>query len=204
MEVLDCIRNRRSVRSFTDKKVEYDTIKELLEISPCTCENVVNCPYLPLYILNLYQWLAWKISKPAIMIMSVCGLIVGPMFGLIIPEAIIGNSLYKSIISLSVALILFEDSLSLNFEEIRDTKMTIKRIVIYGAFIAWVLGSACAYFVGGLSITTSLVIGAILIVTGPTVILPLLRQAKLDVNTLASSKENTASIAPNGSTSIPR
>ena len=126
------------------------------------------------------QWLAWKISKPAIVIMSVCGLIVGPMFGLIIPEAIIGNSLYKSIISLSVALILFEGSLSLNFEEIRDTKMTIKRIVIYGAFIAWVLGSACAYFVGGLSITTSLVIGAILIVTGPTVILPLLRQAKLD------------------------
>lgn len=35
MEVLDCIRNRRSVRSFTDKKVEYDTIKELLEISSC-------------------------------------------------------------------------------------------------------------------------------------------------------------------------
>ncbi len=126
------------------------------------------------------QWLAWKISKPAIVIMSVCGLIVGPMFGLIIQKAIIGNSLYKSIISLSVALILFEGSLSLNFEEIRDTKMTIKRIVIYGAFIAWVLGSACAYFVGGLSITTSLVIGAILIVTGPTVILPLLRQAKLD------------------------
>src|SRR3712207_4000676 len=126
------------------------------------------------------QWLAWKISKPAIVIMSTCGLIVGPLFGLIIPSEIIGDSLYKSVISLSVALILFEGSLSLNFEEIRDTKDTIKRIVTYGAFIAWILGSACAYFLGGLSITTSLVIGAILIVTGPTVILPLLRQAKLD------------------------
>lgn len=126
------------------------------------------------------QWLAWKISKPAIVIMSACGLIVGPLLGIIVPDQIIGNSLYKSIISLSVSLILFEGSLSLNFEEIRDTKMTIKRIVIYGALIAWILGSLCAYFLGGLSITTSLVIGAILIVTGPTVILPLLRQAKLD------------------------
>ncbi|SEN39093.1 sodium/proton antiporter, CPA1 family [Peptostreptococcus russellii] len=128
----------------------------------------------------LSQWVAWKISKPAIVIMSACGLIVGPILNLIVPAELIGDGMYKSIISLSVALILFEGSLSLNFEEIKDTRLTIKRIVTIGAFIAWILGSLSAYFFAGLSLTTSLVIGAILIVTGPTVILPLLRQAKLD------------------------
>ena len=126
------------------------------------------------------QWLAWKISKPAIVIMSLAGLIVGPFLNIIVPSQVLGDSIYKSIISISVALILFEGSLSLDFKEITDTKMTIKRIVVFGALISWILGSLSAYFLAGLSITTSLVIGALLIVTVPTVIIALLRQAKLD------------------------
>ena len=126
------------------------------------------------------QWLAWKISKPAIVIMSLAGLIVGPFLNIIVPSQVLGDSIYKLIISISVALILFEGSLSLDFKEITDTKMTIKRIVVFGALISWILGSLSAYFLAGLSITTSLVIGALLIVTGPTVIIALLRQAKLD------------------------
>lgn len=126
------------------------------------------------------QWVAWKISKPAIVVMSMCGLIVGPLLQIVVPNDILGDQMYNGIISISVALILFEGSLSLDFKEIRDSRFTIKRIVIFGALIAWILGSISAYFMAGLSITTSLVIGAILIVTGPTVILPLLRQAKLD------------------------
>lgn len=126
------------------------------------------------------QWLAWKISKPAIVIMSLAGLIVGPFLNIIVPSQVLGDGLYKSIISISVAIILFEGSLSLDFKEITDTRMTIKRIVVFGALIAWILGSLSAYFLAGLSITTSLVIGAVLIVTGPTVIIALLRQAKLD------------------------
>ncbi len=113
----------------------------------------------------LSQWFAWKLSKPAIVIMSACGLLVGPIFNLIIPVELIGEGMYRSIISLSVAVILFEGSLSLNFAEIKDTRLTIKRIVTIGAFISWILGSISAYFLAGLSITSSLVIGAILIVT---------------------------------------
>lgn len=146
----------------------------------------------------LSQWLAWRISKPAIVIMSVCGLIVGPILNIIVPSELIGEGMYKSIISLSVALILFEGSLSLNFKEIKDTRLTIKRIVTIGAFISWILGSLSAYFFAGLSITTSLVIGAILIVTGPTVILPLLRQAKLDKKVSAILKWEGILVDPLG------
>ncbi len=135
---------------------------------------------LIIFLGILSQWIAWRISRPAIVIMSVCGLVIGPLLGLINPSQILGDQIYKSIISISVALILFEGSLSLNFDEIEDTRIAIKKIVIFGALIAWILGSISAHFFAGLSITTSLVIGAILIVTGPTVVLPLLRQAKLD------------------------
>lgn len=99
------------------------------------------------------QWLAWKISKPAIVIMSLAGLIVGPFLNIIVPSQVLGDSIYKSIISISVALILFEGSLSLDFKEITDTKMTIKRIVVFGALISWILGSLSAYFLAGLSST---------------------------------------------------
>ncbi|MBC2576218.1 cation:proton antiporter [Peptostreptococcus canis] len=153
---------------------------------------------LIIFLGILSQWVAWKISKPAIVIMSLCGLIIGPLFNIIIPSEIIGEGMYKTIISLSVALILFEGSLSLNFEEIEDTKFTIKRIVIFGAFIAWILGSLAAHFIADLSITTSLVIGAILIVTGPTVILPLLRQAKLDKRVSAILKWEGILVDPLG------
>ena len=87
------------------------------------------------------QWLAWKISKPAIVIMSLAGLIVGPFLNIIVPSQVLGDSIYKSIISISVALILFEGSLSLDFKEITDTKMTIKRIIVFGALISGILGS---------------------------------------------------------------
>lgn len=130
--------------------------------------------------------------------MSVCGLLVGPIFNIFVPMEIIGTDMYRSFISLSVAVILFEGSLSLNIKEINDAKMAIKRIVLLGAFIAWILGSLAAYFIAGLSITSSLVIGAILIVTGPTVILPLLRQAKLDQKVSAILKWEGILVDPLG------
>lgn len=126
------------------------------------------------------QWFAWKISRPAIVVMSIAGLLLGPILQIVVPANVLGDDIYKAFVSMAVALILFEGSLSLNVKEIRGLKQTIKRIVFIGAFLAWILGSLCAYFLTDLSLTSSVVIGSILIVTGPTVILPLLRQAQLD------------------------
>lgn len=126
------------------------------------------------------QWAAWKYSLPSIFIMSLAGLIIGPLTGFINPRAVVDADLFHTFISVAVALILFEGSLSLDFKEIKESRNAILRIVKFGALIAMVLGALSAHFVVGLSVTTSLVIGALLIVTGPTVILPLLKQAKLD------------------------
>lgn len=124
------------------------------------------------------QWLAWRYRVPAIVIMSITGLIVGPILGLINPEQDFGN-LYDPIISVAVAIILFEGSLNLKFKELTGLGKPIFRIATIGAFIAWILGSLTAHYVAGLSWVVAFVIGGLFIVTGPTVIIPLLRQSKL-------------------------
>lgn len=92
------------------------------------------------------QWFAWKISRPAIVVMSIAGLLLGPILQIVVPANVLGDDIYKAFVSMAVALILFEGSLSLNVKEIRGLKQTIKRIVFVGAFLAWILGSLCAYF----------------------------------------------------------
>lgn len=124
------------------------------------------------------QWLAWRYRLPAIVIMAATGLLVGPIFGLINPEEDFGP-LYSPIISAAVAIILFEGSLNLSFSELRGVGKPIFRISTIGAFIAWILGSLTAHYVAGLSWAVAFVIGGLFIVTGPTVIMPLLRQSKL-------------------------
>ncbi|RKQ31507.1 cation:proton antiporter [Oceanobacillus halophilus] len=124
------------------------------------------------------QWIAWRYRMPAIVVMSITGLLIGPVFGIINPEKDFGD-LFGPIISAAVAIILFEGSLNLSFKELRGIGKPVFRISTLGAFIAWILGSLTAHYIAGLSWAVAFVIGGLFIVTGPTVIMPLLRQAKL-------------------------
>lgn len=124
------------------------------------------------------QWIAWKYSLPAIVIMSIAGLIVGPVLNIMNPEESFG-AIYDPIISVAVAIILFEGSLNLRFKELTGLGKPIFRIATVGALIAWIFGSLTAHYVAGLSWEVAFVIGGLFIVTGPTVIMPLLRQSKL-------------------------
>ena len=124
------------------------------------------------------QWVAWKFSLPAIVIMSLAGLLAGPVFGIMNPQEDFG-ALYDPVISMSVAIILFEGSLNLRFKELRGLGKPVFRIATVGAFLAWILGSLTAHYMAGLSWEVAFVIGGLFIVTGPTVIMPLLRQSKL-------------------------
>lgn len=124
------------------------------------------------------QWIAWRFKLPAIVIMSLVGLIVGPLLHLFNPEESFGE-LFNPIISLAVAIILFEGSLSLDIREIKGFRRSIFRISTVGSLITWITGSLAAHFLAGISLDVSFIIGGLFIVTGPTVIMPLLRQAKL-------------------------
>src|SRR5690625_1518424 len=124
------------------------------------------------------QWLAWKFNWPAIVIMSAAGLLAGPILGIMKPEQNFGD-MYSPIVSVAVAIILFEGSLSLNLKELSGLGKPIFRISSIGAFLDWILGSLTAHYLAGLSWAVAFVIGGLFIVTGPTVIMPLLRQSRL-------------------------
>src|SRR5690625_413473 len=124
------------------------------------------------------QWLAWKFNMPAIVVMSIAGLIVGPFLGIMNPEESFNDS-YPPVISLAVDIILSECSLDLKQEEVQSVGRHIFRIATVGAFIAWILGSLTAHYIAGLSWEVAFVIGGLFVVTRPTVIMPLLRQSKL-------------------------
>ena len=124
------------------------------------------------------QWLAWRFKMPGIVLMLVAGLLLGPVTGIFIPERDIGE-LQHPMISLAVAVILFEGGLTLNFHRLGDARPVVRRLVVWGAPLGWLLSALALNWVAGLSWEASIVFGGIMIVTGPTVIAPLLRQARL-------------------------
>jgi len=125
------------------------------------------------------QWLAWKLRLPAIVLLLAAGFIAGPATGFLDPATDFGTA-YRPMVSIAVAIILFEGGLTLNFSEIRETSRTVRRIIMYAGPLTWAMAAFAAHHVGGLSWPTAIVLGAILVVTGPTVIIPLLRQAQLE------------------------
>lgn len=131
------------------------------------------------------QWLAVRLHMPAIVFMLAAGLLAGPVFGLLDPVQDFGT-LLKPIVAVAVALILFEGGLTLNFRDLRDAAPAVKRLCTIGAVLGWVTNTAAAYFVAGLSLPTAAIFGGILVVTGPTVIMPLLRQAHLKARTAST------------------
>ncbi len=124
------------------------------------------------------QWLAWRLRMPSIVLMLLAGLIVGPVLGLLDPAAQFGDML-GPVIAIAVAIILFEGGMTLNFHSLRDAATGVKRLVALGAPLGWLASALTLHYVAGLSWAAAAVFGGIMIVTGPTVIAPLLRQAKL-------------------------
>jgi NhaP-type Na+/H+ or K+/H+ antiporter len=124
------------------------------------------------------QWLAWRFRLPAIVLMLAAGLFLGPVTGIFVPARDIGD-IIPPMIALAVAVILFEGGLTLSFKKLADARPAVRRLVYIGAPLGWVLSSLTLVFVAGLGWESAIVFGGIMIVTGPTVIAPLLRQAKL-------------------------
>lgn len=124
------------------------------------------------------QWLAWRIRLPAIVVLIASGLALGPVSGII--ELGLSQNELTELIGLGVAIILFEGGMDLKLGEFRRVGHGIGRLTILGPPLAWLFGSLAAHHIAGLSWPVAWVMGAILVVTGPTVILPLLRQARLN------------------------
>ncbi|NJC06840.1 NhaP-type Na+/H+ or K+/H+ antiporter [Sphingomonas kaistensis] len=133
------------------------------------------------------QWVAWRTGLPAIALMLVTGLLAGPIFGIINPEVDFGH-LLEPLVSLAVAVILFEGGLSLNLRELRHVEGAVHRLVLIGVPVGWVLGALACYYIAGLVWPVAILFAGILVVTGPTVVIPLLRQTSVSSRTRAILK----------------
>ncbi len=125
----------------------------------------------------LTQWLAWRVRIPAILFLLVAGLIAGPLAGLLDPDRLFGDLLFP-LVSLAVAVILFEGALTLKFSELADIGSTVRNLVTVGAVITWLITAAGAWFFIGFQVELALLFGALVVVTGPTVIVPMLRTVR--------------------------
>ena len=123
------------------------------------------------------QWLAWRVKMPAILFLLLAGLAMGPFSGWLNVDELFGPMLMP-FISLSVAVILFEGSLTLKFAEFEAIQLVVRRLVTIGALATWLIIALGVHELLGFSWELSFLFGAITVVTGPTVIVPLLRAVK--------------------------
>lgn len=159
------------------------------------------------------QWLSWKMKVPAILPLILLGLLVGPLSTLwsadgekwiepiynrdsnlgIFPEAY-----FFYFVSLAIGVILFEGGLTLKRKEIRNLGPVILRLVLLGSFVTFMGAAISAYFILGLSYSIALLFGALIIVTGPTVIAPILQNVALNRNIATTLKWESIIIDPIG------
>ncbi|OZB06858.1 MAG: sodium:proton exchanger, partial [Marinobacter sp. 34-60-7] len=123
------------------------------------------------------QWLAWRSRMPAILFLLIGGIVAGPVTGFLNPEAVFGDLLFP-FISLAVAIILFEGSLTLRYDEIRGHGKMVRNLIPVGTIVTCIIGTLAARWAVGVSWEVALLFGAISVVTGPTVIAPLLRAVR--------------------------
>lgn len=123
------------------------------------------------------QWLAWRMRVPAILFLLAFGLAMGPGLGLLDPDQLFGNLLFP-FISLSVAVILFEGSLTLRFEDIRGHGKVVSRLITWGVAMLWLAVAGFSHWFVGLDWPIAFLFGSIMTVTGPTVIMPMIQAVR--------------------------
>lgn len=131
------------------------------------------------------QWIAWRVKLPAIIFLLPAGILAGPVMQWLQPDELFGDLLFP-FVSLAVAVILFEGSLTLKLQDISGLAQVIRNLITFGVLITWGVVAIATRVLLGFSWEVSFLFGALMVVTGPTVIMPMLRTVR--------PKENVANI----------
>ena len=160
----------------------------------------------------LAQWFAWKFKIPAILPLILIGLLVGPIAAEFLSED--GTKwiqpIYKNgkglfpdeslfyFVSLAISIILFEGGLTLKLSEIKNIGPVITKLITLGSLVTFFAAATAVYFIFNLSWEISFLFSALIIVTGPTVITPILRNIPLKKDVSAVLKWEGILIDPIG------
>ena len=146
------------------------------------------------------QWVAWKLKIPAILPLLLIGLLVGPIAAEFLSEdggkwiepiwngekgLFPGDGLYY-FVSLAISIILFEGGLTLKRSEIKNVGPVITKLITLGSAITFFGAGVVAHYIFDLGWELSFLFSGLIIVTGPTVITPILRNIPLkkDISTV--------------------
>jgi NhaP-type Na+/H+ or K+/H+ antiporter len=161
----------------------------------------------------LAQWVAWKFKIPAILPLILIGLFVGPISTLLSPDggkwiepiwnADTGLGIFPgerlfNFVSLAIGIILFEGGLTLRLGEIKNVGPVITKLIIVGSLVTFFGAGAAAYYIFNLDLRIAFLFSALIIVTGPTVITPILRNIPLRKDVSAILKWEGILIDPIG------
>lgn len=122
-------------------------------------------------------WLAGRLGIPSILLLLPAGVLLGPGLQVLKPDDQFGDVLFP-LVSIGVGILLFEGGLSLRFDRVSGVGNVLGRLVTVGAFVVWVIGGLTAYYLFDIRRALAALIGALLVVSGPTVVQPLLKLAK--------------------------
>lgn len=151
-------------------------------------------------VLGIFaQWAAWRVRLPSILLLLATGILAGPVTGWLHPDHLFG-ALLPPMVSLSVAVILYEGGLSLKIRELRTITGAFILLATIGVAISWITGTVAAHHLLGFQWPVATLLGAILVVTGPTVIGPILRHLHLRGKVGALLKWEGIIIDPVGAT----
>ena len=159
----------------------------------------------------LAQWVAWKFKIPAILPLILIGLFVGPISTLFTYDGskwiepiwngevgIFPGERLFNFVSLAIGIILFEGGLTLRFSEVRNIGPIITKLIIIGSLVTFFGAGTAAYYIFDLDLRIAFLFAALIIVTGPTVITPILRNIPLKKDISALLKWEGILIDPIG------
>lgn len=124
------------------------------------------------------QWLANRLRIPGVLLLLTSGILVGPVLGLVKPEEEFGGDVLFPLVSMAVGLLLFEGGLGLKIDRLTDGRSVVLRLVTVGALVTWLIGWGATALLFDVPAGQAALIGAILVVSGPTVVIPLLHLAR--------------------------
>lgn len=127
------------------------------------------------------QLISEKIKVPSIFFLLSAGVLLGPSFANLVRPQDIGLGL-MTIIEIGVAIILFEGGLNLSLAQFKIISQPIQRLLSLGAIISFIGATLCAAVIVGLPLKYCFVFGALMVITGPTVIGPVLKRVPLHQN----------------------
>ncbi len=126
----------------------------------------------------LAQILGHRLRIPAIVPLLVLGVALGPSgLGMVVPASLGGG--LSVIVKLCVAVILFDGALNLRIADLRRAMREVRNLVTVGVLVSWVGATLAAWLIAGFSVSVAIVFGALMTVTGPTVVQPLLRRVSI-------------------------